>query len=97
MLFIIYCIDRPDVAAIRAATMPAHREYLAAQPIDVVMSGPLTNDAGDTVTGSLFMVEAPDRSAVERFQAADPFFQAGIWATSEIHAFSKRIDKRHPF
>jgi len=41
------------------------------------------------------MVEAPDRSAVMRFQADDPPFQAGIWATSEIHAFSKRIDKVH--
>lgn len=94
MLFVIYCLDKPGAAAVRAAAMPAHREYLAAGPIDVLISGPLTSDDGGEVTGSFFMVDAADRSAIEHFQQNDPLFQAGIWTSIDVRAFSKRVDNR---
>jgi uncharacterized protein len=96
MLFIIYCRDRPGAAAARAAAIPAHLDHVAAHPDRVILSGPLTADDGETVIGSLFMVDAPDRSTVMSFHSADPLFKAGIWETTEICAFSKRVDKRHP-
>ena len=94
MLFVIHCIDRPGAEAARAAAIPGHIAYLAARPIKVVMSGPLTSDDGARVVGSFFVVEAPDRAAVEVFQAADPLFRAGIWATIDVRAFDKRVDNR---
>jgi uncharacterized protein len=94
MLFVIYCIDKPGAEATRAATMQAHRDYLASNPIKVVLSGPLTSDDGERVIGSFFLVEAADRAAVERFQHNDPLYHAGIWETAEVRAFAKRIDNR---
>ena len=40
--------------------------------------------------GSLFLVEAPDRAAVERFNRADPFHAAGIWDNVTITRFNRR-------
>jgi len=94
MLFVIQCIDKPGVAAVRAAHMQAHRDYTASTPIRIVLSGPLTDDDGDSVIGSFFLVDANDRAQVEQFQAADPLFQAGIWASIQVHAFAKRVDNR---
>ncbi len=93
MLFIIYCLDKPGAAPTRATTMPAHREYTAACP-DIVLSGPITTDDGSEVIGSFFMVEAADRGAVERFQQGDPLYRAGIWASTDVRAFAKRVDNR---
>jgi uncharacterized protein YciI len=40
--------------------------------------------------GSLFLIEAPDRATVERFNAADPFFKADIWEKVAITGFIRR-------
>jgi len=94
MLFIVYCLDKPGAAGTRAANMQAHRDYLATGPIKVLISGPLTSDDGQSVIGSFFMVEAVDRGQVEKFQRNDPLFKSGIWASTEVRAFTKRVDNR---
>jgi len=94
MLFVIFCLDKPGAASLRAANMQAHRDYVATGPIKVVLSGPLTTDDGQETVGSFFMVDAADRAHVERFQRDDPLFKAGIWASIEVRAFVKRVDNR---
>jgi len=94
MLFIIYCLDKPGVAELRAANMAAHKDYIDTKPIKLLLSGPLTTDDGKGVVGSFFMVDAADRAQVERFQRNDPMFKSGIWASIEVRAFAKRIDNR---
>jgi uncharacterized protein YciI len=54
------------------------------------MSGPLVEDDGSTMIGSLFVIEAPDRYSVERFNRADPFHAAGIWHNPTITRFNRR-------
>jgi uncharacterized protein YciI len=58
--------------------------------VKIVMSGPLTADDGQTMIGSLFVIEAADRAAVERFNAADPFHAAEIWEKVSITGFIRR-------
>jgi len=94
VLFVIYCLDKPGTGKTRAANMQAHKDYIATGPIKVVLSGPLTTDDGQDIVGSLFMVDAAGRSEVERFQRNDPLFKSGIWASTEVRAFTKRIDNR---
>ena len=94
MLFIIHCLDKPRTAEKRSANMQAHKDYLATDPITVVLSGPLTTDDGQTVIGSFFMVDATDRGEVEKFQRNDPLFTSDIWASVDVRAFAKRIDNR---
>ena len=94
MLFVIQCLDKPGVAQTRKAHMAAHRDYTAAAPIGILLSGPLTDDDGESVIGSFFLVDAPDRGKVRAFQKNDPLFAAGIWESITVHAFSKRVDNR---
>lgn len=93
MLFVIHALDKPGGLEARLANYEAHKAFLAdtsALDVRIVMSGPLVADDGATMIGSLFVVEAADRAAVERFNAADPFRQAGIWERVSITSFLRR-------
>ncbi len=94
MLFAIYCIDKPGMGEKRAAVMQPHRDYLAQASVKIVMSGPLVDDDGETVVGSLYVVEAAGRAEIEAFQKDDPLVAADLWETVEVRAFLKRVDNR---
>lgn len=93
-LFIIHCLDKPGALRSRLRHYDAHKAYLATAPVRILISGPLVSDDGETMIGSTFLVEAADRTAVEAFNQADPFFSAGIWQDIAIHRFLKRVDQR---
>lgn len=93
MLFAVHALDSPDGLENRLAHHPAHRAFLPTAGdygVTLVMSGPLVADDGETMIGSLLIVEAPDRAAVERFNRADPFAKAGVWAQVTITRFLRR-------
>lgn len=93
MLFVIHALDKGDEQTTRASHYDAHRAYLSEagqQGIDIVMSGPLVGDDNITPIGSLFVVEAENRQAAEKFHHSDPFFVAGLWETSAVNAFLRR-------
>ncbi|BAF87418.1 YCII-related protein [Azorhizobium caulinodans ORS 571] len=93
MLFAIHAVDRDGALSERLAHYDAHKAFLSdtsAFGVRIVMSGPLVSDDGQTMIGSLFLIEAEDRAAVERFHAADPFKKAGIWARVTITGFIRR-------
>ncbi|WP_244937380.1 YciI family protein, partial [Methylobacterium crusticola] len=93
--FIVHCLDHAGAAERRLAHYEAHKAYLAGPlPVETLVSGPLLAEDGATMIGSLFLLEAPDRAAVEAFHHADPFRAAGIWAEVRIHPFLKRVDRR---
>jgi len=82
MLFAIHAVDRAGALPTRLAYYDAHKTFLSDTSLfnlKIVMSGPLVDDDGRTMIGSLFLVEAPGRLEVGRFHEADPFFKAGIF------------------
>ncbi|UJX46682.1 YciI family protein [Xanthobacter sp. YC-JY1] len=93
MLFVIHGVDRQGALDTRLAHYEAHKAFLSdtsAFGVEIVMSGPLVADDGTTMIGSLFLIEAPDRGAVEAFNAADPFKKADIWERVTITGFLRR-------
>lgn len=86
MIWSIVCLDGPDAARLRAALRAAHSAYLRDADVGMVACGPLTDDDGEPV-GSLFIIEADDRAAAERFNREDPFGLAGLWKEVTIHQF----------
>lgn len=93
MLFAIHALDRKGALERRLSNYDAHKAFLSDTTpfgIQIVMSGPLTADDGQTMIGSLFLVEAPNRAAVEAFHHADPFFAAQIWEATTITGFIRR-------
>ena len=69
-----------------------HRKYLSTNPIKTLISGPLTNVAGDIMNGSFFMVEAETIEEIRDFQINDPIYKAGVWDEITISPFNKRVD-----
>jgi uncharacterized protein len=93
MLFAIHAVDRAGALPTRLAHYDAHKAFLSDTSrfgIKIVMSGPLVADDGQTMIGSLFLVEASTRTEVESFHHADPFFAAGIWEKVTITGFLRR-------
>lgn len=93
MLFAIHALDRAGALPTRLANYDAHKTFLSDTSrfgVKIVMSGPLVSDDGQTMIGSLFLIEAPGRAEVEAFNRADPFAAAGIWDKVTITGFLRR-------
>jgi uncharacterized protein YciI len=93
MFFVLHAFDKAGALATRLANYEAHKAFLAdtsPHGVSMIMSGPLVADDGKTMIGSLMILEARDRAAVEAFNRADPFHSAGIWERVDITAFVKR-------
>jgi len=93
MLFAIHGLDADGALPIRLANYDAHKAFLSdtsPHGVAIVMSGPLVAEDGTTMIGSLFIVEAPDLTTVQRFNAADPFAKAMVWKSLAITGFIRR-------
>lgn len=93
-LYVLHAKDRPGVLQRRIDNYAAHRAFLEEQDeagqVSVVMSGPLQTDNGEAMTGSLILLEASDRDAIDRFVAEDPFTKEGIWGEVNVSRFYRR-------
>lgn len=94
MHFVVFATDRPDALHRRLGVIDFHRAYLGEAParhgVKVLLSGPLTNDDGETMRGSFFLLDAPDRTRIEKLFADDPLKAADVWETVEISAVHVR-------
>ncbi|MEO6339161.1 MAG: YciI family protein [Caulobacteraceae bacterium] len=82
-MFVVICTDKPNSIDLRLATRPKHLEYVGGPGSPAKLGGPLLDDAGQPI-GSLSIMEAEDRTAIEAFVADDPYALAGLFATVEI-------------
>ena len=83
MLFMIYAVDKPASAEVRARTREAHLAYIDQYRDCVHTAGPVLDDAGQAI-GSLLLMDFSDRAAAERFAENDPYAQAGLFERVEI-------------
>ena len=58
MLFVLICIDKPNSFELRSAMRPSHLAYIDAQLRQVKIAGPFLSDDGQTMLGSLIVIEA---------------------------------------
>jgi uncharacterized protein len=68
MLFVIHATDKSDGMATRAKFYRAHRIHLdhaEKYDVDVVTTGTLLADDGETPVGSIFVIDARDRTAAK--------------------------------
>ncbi len=93
MLFVIHAMDRKDAINTRAKHYRAHRQHLdesTKHGVKIITAGPFVADDGETPIGSLFIVDAKDRAAVNAFTNSDPYHLNGVWDAVEIHAYHKK-------
>lgn len=87
MGFVVYLRDGPDGAAIRDRHLAAHLEFVERHMSSILVAGPLLDDGGTRMIGSLYVLDVADREAASGFLAADPYHQAGLWDEVEIRSF----------
>lgn len=83
--FVILTDLAENMVDARAAAIPAHRAYLAQHATRLLAVGPTVTDDGGRALGSVYLLEAADRSEVEQFVANDPMTLAGARERVQIH------------
>ena len=97
MLYAFHLLDRTGSAALRLQTRPEHKACLAQLQERIAFAGPLLQDDGQTMIGSLLVIDFPGRAAAEAWLAQEPFHRSGLYASVQIHAFSNLWPQRIGF
>ncbi|MGV1013546.1 MAG: YciI family protein [Methyloceanibacter sp.] len=92
MLYALICTDKPDSLALRKANRPEHLAYLESLGEALVFAGPFIDTDGETMNGSLIVVEAPSLDAARAIIEGDPFAKAGIFAEVDIRPWRWSIN-----
>ena len=93
MLYAVICTDKPDSLAIRKANRPEHVDYLQSLSDRLVLAGPFTEPDGETMNGSLIVIEAASLQAAKEIAAGDPFAKVGLFASVEVRPWLWTVNK----
>jgi uncharacterized protein YciI len=91
MHFVVYCLDKSGHGQVRANNRDAHLAYLKEHSASIVFAGPMLDDAAASMIGSLLVMDFPDRAAVDKFVAGDPYGRAGLFASVRVSPWRKVI------
>lgn len=75
----VWAEDAAGAAASRASALVAHLAHVESVMPQICVAGPLLDAAGQVV-GSMLVFDVADEAAARALMAADPYFQAGVWA-----------------
>lgn len=89
MQYAIHCLDKPNSLDLRMANREAHVAHLRAQGQHLVAAGPLLGDDGQTMIGSLIIVDFAEKTALDAFVANDPYARAGLFQTVTVKPWKK--------
>ncbi len=87
----ITAFDGVDGTARRREVAEAHHAFQATVMDRYIARGPMFDDDGVTMLGSLFVVEFPDRGACDEFWAGEPLNYGGVFEDVTIERW--RYDK----
>jgi hypothetical protein len=96
MVYIFFLLDRPDTEALRMTMHSPHRTYLETVADHIAFAGPLLDVKG-TMIGSLLAIDFPTEIDARAWLSQEPFTQAGLYASIQIHAFENRWPQKTGF
>lgn len=79
MEFLCYHRDRPGSLALREELVEEHWSYMDRYAKELIARGPTFADDGETLTGSVHIVDLPDPAAARAFAFDEPNYQAGAY------------------
>jgi uncharacterized protein YciI len=91
VLFVIRGVDRPDHGSVRAAVRERHLAYVRSFGDRIVIGGPLLDESGEAMAGSLLVVDFPDREGVQAFLDGDPYGEAGLFASVTVDRWRQTV------
>jgi uncharacterized protein len=93
MLYVLICTDKPDSFALRKANRPEHLAYLEGLGDALVLAGPFIGNDGETMNGSLIVIEAPSLDAARAIADGDPYAKAGMFSAVDIRPWRWTINR----
>jgi len=87
MHFVAICFDKPNSEEIRLAHRAAHLDYLRANAKTIKSCGPFLADDGESMVGSMLIVEAESRAQVDAILAQDPYRKAGLFGSIDVRGW----------
>lgn len=86
MPYMAWCQDRADSAPARQRMLGAHLAYVEKHLDSILVAGPLKNRQGE-MAGSAYIYDTEHEEAARRLLEQDPYYHAGIWASTELLYF----------
>lgn len=94
MLYAVRFHDRPERLPVRRQQLQAHVKWLDEHRDVVLVGGSLRNELDEEPVGGLWLVQAPDKAAVEGLLRTDPFWVHGLRQSYEILHWCKAFPER---
>lgn len=91
--FLVLCRDDPAKADLRQETRPDHLNYAARHWRRYLAAGPLRDEPGGAIVGSMFLVLAKNEEEARAFMNGDPYMTAGIYARVTYQVFTPAIGR----
>ncbi len=93
MHFAVIARDEPTGEA-RLRVRAAHLDFVSARQDMIVFAGPLLEQG--RMVGSLFVFDVPDRAALDRYMAEDPYFTTPIFDSVEVFETRWMVPEQAP-
>lgn len=91
MPYIVHTTHDPAQADLRLEVRPDHLAYLEANMRLLLAAGMTLSDDGQTPTGSFYILDVEERSAVDDFLAVEPYHRSGIVKDIVVSRWKKAI------
>lgn len=91
--FFVYCRDRADTAQLRDTLLEAHWSFMDRYADGMIARGPTLTEDGSAATGSLHIVELPDRAAAHEFAFDEPNYLAGVYREVLVRRWRSDLDR----
>jgi uncharacterized protein len=84
MLYMCYGVDGAEGAARRDIAREEHFAYLKAHEDILVLGGATLADIDDARTGSVLIINVPNREAADAFADGEPLRKAGVFSSYTV-------------
>jgi uncharacterized protein YciI len=93
MLYALICTDKPGALALRKEKRPEHVAHLKSLGDRLILAGPFTEEDGESMNGSLVIVEAESLDEAKALSEQDPFFKHGVFESIEVRPWLWTVKK----
>ena len=87
MQFLVKAYDGEGMLDKRMEVRPRHLEGMKELGKQIICAGGLLDDEGK-MKGSALVMEFPDRAALDKYLAEEPYVAEGVWKKIEVEAMN---------
>ena len=88
--FVAFCREKAGSSEPRAQALDEHLKHLKLAMNRISLAAALKNEDGRP-SGSIMIVSAVNAEDARRFVESDPFFDAGVWESVQVHRLGAAV------